>query len=146
LPTILKKLIEIQPAYDRRDEGYGIGSVIFRAILKGPQGAVTFVLFTNWNLPHVQRELDAKDVHFDPIPVSVGCHSRTPLRESDEPSRENCEYLDGDPCYYEEYPFGTADKIYQYLLTEGDAGMWKQLTAIYIKEFGLDVQYVILYP
>lgn len=60
----LEHIVEFTPAFDRRSddpsENYGIHCVEARFIVKGPEGAVQFLLFTNWMLPHVQKELDAR--------------------------------------------------------------------------------------
>lgn len=53
----LKKMVELTDAYDLRNadpkRNYGIHGSELRMVLKGPCGAVQFVLFTNRHLPHI---------------------------------------------------------------------------------------------
>lgn len=46
-----ERKIEWTPAYDKRSEGFGIHGMEMRAILLGPDGAISFTLFTNWQMP-----------------------------------------------------------------------------------------------
>jgi hypothetical protein len=58
---VLERITEFAPAFDKRDpdpkKNYGIHGVDLRMVLKGEEGAVQFVLFTGWMLPHVAKEL-----------------------------------------------------------------------------------------
>ena len=60
----MEKTITFEPAYDKRDpdpsKNHGIHGAELRFILKGTEGAVQFVLSTNWQLPHVRAEQDTK--------------------------------------------------------------------------------------
>lgn len=60
----MEKIIKFAPAYDKRHsdpkKNYGVHGVELKFILKGEEGAVQFVIFTNWMLPNVQKEQDAK--------------------------------------------------------------------------------------
>lgn len=55
-----KRIIEVIPAYDKRDldpaKNYGVHGVELRMLLQGSEGAVQFVVYTNRQLEHVQRE------------------------------------------------------------------------------------------
>jgi len=57
----LTREIKFSPAYDKRDpdpsKNYGIHGVTITFLLKGEKGAVQFVLYTNWHLPHVDHEI-----------------------------------------------------------------------------------------
>ncbi len=57
----MERIKEVTPAYDRRNPNpeidYGIHGVELRYVLRGPLGAVQFVLYTNRQLPHVQEEM-----------------------------------------------------------------------------------------
>ena len=64
----MEKIVKFYPAFDRRKDpkgNYGIHGVDMRMILKGDKGAVQFVLYTNWHLPHVQEELNLKAIGQD---------------------------------------------------------------------------------
>mgnify|MGYP000162019359 CR=1 FL=1 len=62
----MERIKEFTEAYDRRHEdpekNYGIHGIDLRMILKGPLGAVQFVLYTQRMLKHVQQELVDKYV------------------------------------------------------------------------------------
>lgn len=130
----MERITEFTPAWDRRDpdpnKNYGIHGVELRMVLKGKLGAVQFVLYTNWYLPHIQKELSIDS----PIPADLGYHSPTP-KYSDQPARDNCPYLDGAPCYYDGSGLN-AQRIYDVLLTKGSDGVWKELEDYYIELFG----------
>lgn len=51
--------IIFRPAYDKRPK-YGIHGVEMVWYVKGPKGVIQFVTFTNWHLPHVRKESDAR--------------------------------------------------------------------------------------
>jgi hypothetical protein len=83
----MERIVEFNPAYDKRDsdpsKNYGIHGVNLRMILKGTKGAIQFVVYTNWHLPHVQAELDRRHDHIlcHPMPADLGYHSPTPRYE-----------------------------------------------------------------
>jgi hypothetical protein len=57
----LERIIEFTPAFDKRDpnpkKNYGVHGVELRFVVKGEAGAVQFLIFTNWHLPHVQKAM-----------------------------------------------------------------------------------------
>jgi hypothetical protein len=82
--TKTERLMEITPAFDKRDpdprKNYGIHGAEMRFTVKGPLGAVSFLLYTNWQLPHIEREFREKEragesVLRRPIPADLGYHS-----------------------------------------------------------------------
>jgi len=143
----MERIIQFRPAYDKRDldpkKNYGIYGVEIIFILKGEHGAVQFLLYTNWHLPHVQKEIDSKlfnpefpYLFHKPQPADLGYHSYKPIREwQDTPSFEHCEILDEKPCYYDGSTLN-AEPIFKRLLEEGDKGVWKALEDFYEKTFG----------
>jgi hypothetical protein len=151
----MERIIEFFPAYDKRDpdpaKNYGIHGVNLRFLLKGDKGAIQFVVHTNWMLPYVQEEHDAKTVHkilegdslylrepfflHKPMPANLGYHSPVPVREwQEKPSFETCEVLCG-PCYYDGSA-SNAEPVFNRLLAEGDAGVWAVLEDYYKELFG----------
>lgn len=138
----MEKITQFMPAFDRRDpnpdKNYGIHGVDLRMVLKGDKGAVQFVLFTNWQLPHVQEEQKSRmtpsnHILYEPIPADLGYHSLEPHYNGQEP-RNDCEYLNGKPCYYDGSGLN-AELIYQVLLKEGSEGVWKELQEYYNQVF-----------
>jgi len=138
----MEKIVKFYPAFDRRKDpkgNYGIHGVDMRMILKGDKGAVQFVLYTNWHLPHVQEELNLKAIGQDstyisailnPLPADLGYHSPVPQYEGQSVASESCEYLDGRPCYYDGSGLN-AERIYEALLKEGSDGVWRELEDYY---------------
>lgn len=86
-----EQIVELEPAFDKRhsdpSKNYGIHCVTLRMVLKGPEGAVQFVLYTGWFLPKVQEELERKGSHISlrPMPCDLGYHSPKPMYEGHEP-------------------------------------------------------------
>jgi hypothetical protein len=137
----LERIVTFEPAFDRRDpdpsKNYGIHGVALRMVLKGPEGAVQFLLYTNWQLPHVTAEEDRKPIYRErphllchPMPADLGYHSRIARYDGQRPMGDACEYLDGATCYYDGSGLN-AESVYERLLREGDAGVWAALEDYY---------------
>lgn len=138
----MEKIITFEPAFDKRDKdpskNYGIHSVTLRMVLKGELGAVHFVLYTGWNLPHVTEEMRHKmspNNHFlfEPQPCDLGYHSPKPLYE-DQYKHSNCPYLNGKDCYCDGSALNS-NRIYKILLEKGCDGVWKALEEYYTELF-----------
>lgn len=136
--------ITFRAAYDKRNpepsKNYGIHGVDMTWLLKGPLGVVQFVVSTNWYLPHVQREFDAKrGPDFDPYmfhkpsPTDIGYHSPKPMYEGQEPLTEDCGVL-GGRCYYDGSGL-QAEDVFKILLEEGSEGVWKEMERRYYHLF-----------
>jgi hypothetical protein len=148
------RLVEIIPAYDKRDKdpkkNYGIHGCTLRMVLSGPEGAVQFVLFTNWHLPHVAKEnrkyalthvlrapFEADSLlHavFEPLPADLGYHSLKPMYEDQMEGQKSCPYLGGKPCYYDGSGL-QAERIYETMLEKGSDGVWTELEGYYEATF-----------
>ena len=143
----MEKIIEFSAAYDKRDpnpaKNYGIHGVDIRFVLKGEEGAVQFLLYTGWQLPHVREELNDSFLEHPrrvslecmfPQPANLGYHSPKPMYPEDKPMIDSCPYLDGKPCYYNGSGLA-AERVYERLLSEGDAGVWLELEKYYDRVF-----------
>lgn len=141
---MLERIIEFDPAFDRRDpvpsKNYGIHSVTLRFILKGELGAVQFIVYTNWHLPSVTKERDLKaltepldqiqlNVLFRPMAADLGYHSRKPMYDDQEMLSDKCPVLDG-VCYYDGSGLN-AQPVFEILLKEGGEGVWSRLEEEY---------------
>ena len=135
------KEIIFNPAWDKRNDdpnkNYGIHGVDFKFLLKGKDATIQFLVYTNWQLPYVQREFDNKkpDTNYPylshkPTPADIGYHSAYPLWESQNISTEHCEYLDDKPCYYDGSSLN-AERVFKILLKEGSEGVWKYMESYY---------------
>ena len=134
----MERIVEFYPAYDKRDsdptKNYGIHGVDLRMVLKGERGAVQFVLYTDWQLPHVAAEHKARGLHLEPLPADLGFHSPVPMYDGDEAIESACAYLDGKPCFYDGSGLA-ADRIFSVLRAEGSDGVWRELEAYYTDVF-----------
>lgn len=141
----MKKEIIFYPAYDKRDpdphKNYGIHGVELGFFLVGELGAVQFKLYTHWQLPHVQREIDAKPPHaqfpymfHEAMPTDLGYHSHKPMYEGQDVQTDDCHLLNG-PCYYDGSSLN-AEPVFDRLRAEGSEGVWKALEDYYAATFG----------
>ena len=140
MSDVLQRSVEFSPAFDKRDpnplKNYGIHGVEMRFVLKGERGAVQFLVYTNWHLPHVMQELAAKRhgadalLSFAPMGADVGYHSPSPQYEGQSLMSESCDYLDGKPCYYDGSGLA-AETLLSRLIAEGDEAVWSTLEARY---------------
>lgn len=141
--SALEHRVEIAPAYDLRSQdpkkNFGVHGVEMRFLVIGLEGAVQFLLCTNWHLPHVQEELDRRlesrfpHLSCHPRPTDLGYHSRSPMWEGQEPIGEDCPYV-GGTCYYDGSSLN-ADEFYRVLVAEGGDAMWAKLEAYYHATF-----------
>lgn len=139
--------IECNAAYDRSDpdpkKSYGVHGVDMRWYVRGPEGAVQFVVYTNWHLPHVQERLDARDgskfphVLCHPLPADIGYHARTAQYDGQTPITpdEPCPLI-GVPCYYDGSGLH-AEKVFRILIEQGGDALWAYLDNYYNETFGL---------
>ena len=136
----LERITKFSPAFDRRDpdpnKNYGIHGVDLRMIVKGEHGAVQFVLYTEWMLPHVQDEMDCRNPPYRPrpVPADLGYHAHKPQYDGQEPSQRSCQYLDGAPCYYDGSGL-QAIEVFKMLLSGGSDAVWKFLEERYHSMF-----------
>lgn len=136
-----ERIVRFLPAFDRRNpnpsKNYGIHGVTLQFFLKGPKGTIQFVVFTNWQLPHVEKEHDARcDGSYcfrKPMAADIGYHSPVPLYEGQEPITDKCEWT-GGVCYYDGSTL-CAEPIFERLLREGDDGVWAALEEWYHSRF-----------
>ena len=135
----MERIVQFTAAYDKRDpdpkKNYGIHGVNLQMVLRGTRGAVQFVLFTDWHLPHIRKKFEEKGYHPNSLPADVGYHSPVPMYEGQEPITDACEFLDGKPCYYDGSGLAAYD-MFDTLTREGDAGVWRELEAYYERTFG----------
>ena len=95
----------------------------------GQKGATQFVLYTNWQLPHVRKEHDG--VTYRPVPIDLGYHAYEPQYEG-QSRMGQCDILTDAPggCYYDGSSLN-AELVFERLLQGGDAGVWNALEEKY---------------
>ena len=131
-----ERIMRFRPAFDKRSsnpkKNYGIHGAELAFYLKGEEGAIQFVIYTNWHLPHVQKELDNKlhdHILCHPMPADLGYHSKIPRYDGQKALTEDCEWT-GGKCYYDGSGLN-ADRIYKILVEQGDEAVWKELEKEY---------------
>lgn len=140
-----KKKIIFQPAFDRRDpdpkKNYGIHGLQIIFYLIGELGAVQFILATNWQLPHVEKEFNSNNMcKYDhhmlkPLPVDIGYHSPKPMYEGQ--SGRECNIIPEKFCYYDGSGLN-AQMYYDILRAKGSKGLWKAMKQYYKMQFESD--------
>ena len=151
----LERIMRFRPAWDKRDpdpaKDYGVHGVELLMVVKGPEGAVQFLLYTGWMLPETIGVPDEEKISgvltryreasrsfangnlLAPLPADLGYHSSRPMYEGHEPIESECEFVDG-PCYYD----GSSLRAwvpFELLLRQGDEGVWRYLEKYYESVF-----------
>jgi hypothetical protein len=147
--SALKRAVQFRPAFDKRhrdpSKNYGIHGVDMRFIVSDERGAVQFVVYTNWHLPHVRDESASKaadigdpdyvKLMFAPMAADLGYHSPVARYDGQKPIDEACEYLGGRPCFYDGSSL-QAERILDTLISEGDEAVWALMEARHANLFG----------
>lgn len=138
--TEFTRKIVFRPAFDKRDpnprKNYGIHGMEMCFQLIGDAGGITFTIYTNWHLPHVQAELDAKNpsgskfpyLSHTPTPAGVDGHWKTPAYEG-QSEIDDCK-ITGGKCYCDGSGL-LAEDVFRLLVTEGEEAVWKFLETKY---------------
>lgn len=140
-----ERIVTVSPAFDKRSsdpsKDYGIGACRITFILRGPKGAVQFMVGTNWYLPHTQRE-NRKwqydfDVRFDKINPQgwdVGYHSPVPMYEGQTAMGGKCEHVRGGECFYDGSGLRAEEWVPKFL-AGGTDWLWPALEEDYRERF-----------
>lgn len=136
-----ERTVTFQPAFDKRhpdpNKNDGVGAMRIRFVLKGPKGAMQFVVSGGMYLPHVADELWNRHGNHNPFKTSgwdIGYHSPVPQYEGQEPMEGTCDVL-GCPCYYDGTSLG-AEEFVPAFLEEGEKAVWAMLEERYNDRFG----------
>lgn len=141
----MERKIEFSPAFDKRHpeprKNYGIHGVEMKWYLIGELGSVQFVVYTNWQLPHV-REQGRKSWRdpclFEPRAYDLGYHSPKPMYEGQTAmcGPGECHVLPKDcSCYYDGSSLN-CEPVFETLIREGHDACWKELEDYYVSTFG----------
>lgn len=130
-----ERIVWVSPAYDRRSEGYGIGACRVTFVLKGPAGAVQFMIGTDWYVPSAREHLESfpagrLDGQRKPMGCDVGYHSPKPMYEDHPPIRTKCELVEGGECYYDGSGL-RADEWIEDFVAGGTPWLWPKLREEY---------------
>lgn len=142
----LTKTITFTPAFDKRSDdpkkNYGVHAVEMRWVVRGRLGAIQFLMYTGWHLPHVAVELRTKqapDFSFEaPIAADLGYHSPVPRYADQKPMSRKCDIL-GGTCYYDGSGLH-AQPIMDMLIEKGGDAVWDELCDYYRSTFIADCE------
>ncbi len=128
----LKRSIQWRPAFDMRDsnpsKNYGTHGMECLFILSGPKGATQFVIFTNWQLDHVEKEQESGQYRGHAMGADVGYHAKHPKYEG-QSSRSDCA-LTGGLCFYEGSSLA-AEELFTKFKEQGEEVVWAKLQEWY---------------
>jgi hypothetical protein len=137
-----EKIVHVSPAFDKRDpnpsKNYGIGSCRITFILKGPKGAVQFMIGTDWYVPSAREHLRSFpkgpfDDQQKPMGWDVGYHSPRPMYE-DQATMDNECHIIGGTCYYDGSSL-RADEWVEPFVAGGTDWLWPELEKEYHRRF-----------
>lgn len=120
--------------YSGSGGSHGIHGLSIRFTLKGDEGAVQFLMSTGWLPQSVKPNsidtLDFKIKDSSPYASDLGYHSKTPMYKGHQSIQDDCEFCDGQPCYYDGSGLNANDAFYT-LVNGGDEALWKFLEGYY---------------
>lgn len=124
----LTREIEWDSAWKSEKGVDGIHGMDLRFLLSGPKGTVQFVIFTNWMLPVFRPGgMEKKEAIFLlPIPADFGYHAYFPQYDGQEAFAESCQYLNGQPCYYDGSGLA-AYYLFDEFIAKGEDVVWEAL-------------------
>ena len=143
--------IIVQPSYDYRDieEGptaRGAHGMVLSFILRGPKGAISFDLGTDWMAhplkqtfnwsapkPWDRSDIPGLDYNQEKIfhsPMTQGCYSHSLTKDRGYWSGPSeCNIL-GVPCYGDG-GYMVADRVLAAMVAEGSEGLWREMRHLY---------------
>lgn len=98
----LERHMWLRPGYDAKGEGAGIHNAELNFAVKGPMGAVTFMIYTNWYTKSARAGMESGYIRDDRASslCKLDVHSKVPQGEWDtEPTSKQCDWTDGGECY-----------------------------------------------
>lgn len=100
-------------------------------LLRGTKGVVQFLIYTNWmpDPDHILSEVLLERGYFDlaaPMGADVGYHARVAQYEEHSYVTQECEFLDGDRCYYDGSGL-QANELLRRFVVDGDSAVWSEL-------------------
>lgn len=135
---MFERSVDFLPAYDKGKE-YGIGAMKVRFVLKGPKGAVQFLISTGWFLPHTQRknrewqyDFDKRFNKINPEGYDLGYHSPVPMYEG-QTAIGKCDVVGGE-CYYDGSTLN-AEAWIEPFLNGGTEWLWPRMEQEYRQYF-----------
>ena len=124
-----ERRVTFQPAWDRHLEGRGVSGVTIDFALIGPAGAVRLPVLTHFVLPETEEWWSTLPgpLPGKAVPTGVSLHSRT--ERAGWCAKSNCDLVGA--CWTEALSFTSGEKVWEALLREGNAGLWRELERVY---------------
>ena len=129
-----EKIVVFKPAYRRRRK-FQVGAVECIMVLKIKNKAISFKFSTGMYLRQVYRELMTLLPGHCPVNytgLGVSYYDIKPHFKGQK-IIEECEWLDGRPCYSDRLPLSKEDKFMDILVKKGSEAVWKELEKCLIK-------------
>ena len=123
---ILERAVIFEPGYsDTVPHRYGKHGLGIRWLLRGPKGAVQFLMNTGW-VPG-EKGIPPRISDLYPTGSDLGYHARVAQYQGAEEwgLHERCEYI-GGRCYYDGSGLA-ADEVLTEFIREGERAIWKAL-------------------
>lgn len=138
----LERILDLSPAWDKRSAdpktNYGIHGADLRLVVKGPLGAVQFLLFTGWDCKKIRAEQRRRSEWGGHVMAAdLGYHSPRPMYEGqgEQSPPGECPYVPaGSSCYYDGSGLN-AERIFDTLTDEGEEAAWAALEDYYAATF-----------
>ena len=134
-----KRIIEFSPGYDKRNpdpkKNHGIHGLEIAFTVKGKEGAVQFLIYTNWMPRSCRKAWDelVEATILLPMAANRGYHSRVPRYEGQQVTSKDCKWT-GGKCYYDGSSLN-AEPLLDLLIEEGEEKVWAKLEKYYKKVF-----------
>lgn len=127
-PGGLERAVAFEPGYNDRGGPYGVHGMDIRWMLRGPKGAVQFLMSTGWVPGEKGVPPQISDLY--PSGSDLGYHARVPQWEGQEIyGHESCDVL-GGRCYYDGSGLAARDLLREFT-REGERVIWTALEARY---------------
>lgn len=130
-----------RPAYDKRDpdprKNYGIAGLQLGMVLIGPTASVSFVILTNWYLPHVRREQNPGERFAEfaigrgdsigyVMGADVSVHRDVPEDYQQSETAVPCDWRPGGKCWSDGSALAAGDFL-EVLIAEGIEAVWEKM-------------------
>lgn len=119
-------------------KNYGITTMRGVFYLKGPKGAIQFMIGTEWGVQSVRDHLAKfpmrdRDSYQKPTGWDLGYHSHEPMYEGQDKMGDDCD-VTGGVCYYDGSGLN-ADAMVEGFMAGGTEWLWPKLVEVYRNRF-----------
>lgn len=129
----LEHWVDFRAAYDKKAEGYGIGSMKAIFYARGPKGAVQWMIglpfYTASVRPDAASWPPSMRAQHRPEGWDLGYHAHEPQYDGQTAMQDDCE-ITGGPCFYAGSGLN-ADLLIEGFIEGGTEWLWPQLDAYY---------------